>query len=93
MRTNFTPWARSALGYDAMERLRWHLARGLTLDVSADGSPYRFWVRLFRPDGSKVVEVRNVIRGSLFETICTLLIEAGEPLPTEIEFQRMKALA
>ena len=41
----------------------------------------------------KVVEVRNVIRGSLFETICTLLIEAGEPLPTEIEFQRLKALA
>lgn len=82
-------WARGALGPDALDRLHWHLARGMRLSIlSSDNSPYRFTVVLYR-DAYRL-ERRNVIRGSLFETVCAMLQEAGEPLPTVVEFERMK---
>lgn len=92
MHRNLTPWARSALGPEAMERLKLHLAHDLWLDVGSDGSPYRFRVLLTR-HGLVVAERREVGRGTLFETVAAMLQEAGEPLPTAHEFERIKAMA
>lgn len=86
-----SPYARGALGRDALDRLHWHMARGLCLSiVSADDSPYRFVVRLTRDDFQLE---REAGRSRLFETVAQMLLDAGEPLPTSVEFQRLKALA
>ena len=90
MRATYTPWARSALGDENRERIKWHLAHGLHLDVGSDSSPYQFTIRLFRQDWALVEERYDVRRAVLFETVAQMLQDAGEPLPTHVEWQRLK---
>lgn len=90
MRATYTPWARSALGDEARERIKWHLAHGLHLDIGSDSSPYQFTIRLFGAKWELIEERLDVRRAVVFEAVAQMLQDAGQPLPTHVEWLRLK---
>lgn len=94
MRTNdLSPYARGVLAFDEKRRLAFHVS---SLRLHAMGmhpgkaSLYRVWLTDRHGDRRALRE--DVPGGRLFAAIADLLIEAGEPLPTEDQWAEISSV-
>ena len=88
MKLNLTPWARAALGPEHIQRLRLHLT-GTKLTVIG---PAPWVIRIFgAPGQSKTWEMYYVSTPGLWPSIVAGLAECGVPLPSDEEWQEIRA--